>query len=73
MSEMTPLEKVNGCMALLIDLCMKDTNADTFNLKTSNVRYKGKLLGDYQLTIKRTRHAPTSGEGDINEYAHTKA
>lgn len=50
---MTAVEKVNGCMALLIDLCMRQTNADTFHLKSWGVRYQGKLLGDYQLTIQR--------------------
>ena len=50
---MTPLENVNGCMALLIDLTMRETNATKFTMKTEGVTYKGELLGDYQLTIEK--------------------
>jgi hypothetical protein len=55
MTKMTALEKVTGCMALLIHLCMKDTNATKFTMTTEGVSYKGKLLGNYKLTIVKTK------------------
>lgn len=58
---MTELEKINGCMALLIELCMRQTNADKMTLKTEGVSYKGKLLGDYELVIKKLA-APTPAQ-----------
>ena len=59
--ELTELEKVNGCMALLIQLCMLETNANEMTLKTEGLTYKDKLLGDYEITIKKLK-PNTTGE-----------
>jgi len=55
MSKMTALEKVTGCMALLIHLCMKDTVATKFTMTSENVSYKGEILGDYKITIEKIK------------------
>lgn len=50
---MTELEKVNGCMALLVELCMRKTNATKATFTTEGLSYKGKVLGDYKLVIEK--------------------
>lgn len=61
--KLTQLEKVNACMALLIELCMRQTNADKMTLETTGVHYKGKLLGDYKLVI--TKLTPPKQEVEL--------
>lgn len=53
--KMTELEKVNGCMGLLIKLCMVETNAAIMTVETKGLTYKDKLLGDYKLTIEKIK------------------
>lgn len=52
-SEMSVMDKITGCMALLVHYCMKDTNADTFTIETTGLSYKSKLLGNYRLRIDK--------------------
>lgn len=53
--EMSALDKINGCIALLVDLCIKDTNADSVTIETSGLTYKGDPIGDYQLIVKKVK------------------
>lgn len=57
MSKMTAMEKVNGCIALLVQLCMLETNATKVTIDTQGITYIGKPIGDYKLVIERTDKA----------------
>lgn len=63
MGKMTTLEKINGCVALLVRLCMIDTNADHFKITATGLSYKGKELGDYELVIRKLA-PPNLSKGD---------
>lgn len=52
---MNALEKVDGAAKLLVWLLCIDTNATKATYKLTGLRHKEKLLGDYEITIKKIK------------------
>lgn len=53
--DMTPVEKMNACVALLVEMLMIETNVDHVSVELKDLTQEDKLLGSFKLTIDKTK------------------